>query len=124
MIATAFADFRSYIPFFVPYSERPYYYSYFGFGSSVKDEKKLDERLIIDIEGTFLTAIQEGIDVLVLGAGGCGAFCHDAKRDAKLWKEVITEFGSHFSHISFAILPDPVRPYNLSAFRDQFKANV
>ena len=52
MIAAAFADFRSYVPFFTPYSERNYFYSYLGWGS-LRNEKELEQRLILDIEGGF-----------------------------------------------------------------------
>lgn len=121
MIAAAFADFRSYIPIFIPYSERPYYFSMFGYGNAVTDQKKLEERLKMDIEGVFLTAIHENIDILVLGASGCGAFCHDANLEAKLWSEIVDKYQSCFDHLAFAILPDKRRPENVKAFQKYFQ---
>jgi uncharacterized protein (TIGR02452 family) len=83
-----------------------------------KDLEKVKERLRIDIEGTLKTALREGMDVLILGAGGCGAFRyvndvdefnssrHDAWFDAKIWKEVLEKYRRCFIEIIFAILPD------------------
>ena len=42
MIAAAFADFRTYWPFFTPYSERSDYYSFFSFGG-IYDENEYNK---------------------------------------------------------------------------------
>jgi hypothetical protein len=69
MIATAFADFRRYLPIFRPYSERSQYYSLFGLTSTRPSlNPQLFERLLLDIEGLILTAIHFDIDILVTGA--------------------------------------------------------
>jgi hypothetical protein len=120
MIAAAFADFRPYIPFFTPYSERKYFFNWFGYGSCVTQKEEYQRRLRLDIEGVFLTAIKEGIDVLILGAGGCGAFQHTASVDAKIWKEVLDQYLSFFDASIFAILPDKRRPENVTAFENEF----
>ena len=52
-------------------SERSDFKGWFG---GIKNAEKLKERLRIDIEGIMKTAVKEGMDVLILGAGGCGAF--------------------------------------------------
>lgn len=117
MIATAFADFRPYIPFFVPFSESLDYFSIFG---NVLDEKKLKERLLIDIYSTIYTAIKEGIDIFVAGASGCGAFLHDPILESKLWKEALKEYEGHFQEVIFAVLDDE-NGKNISAFRETFK---
>jgi hypothetical protein len=46
MIATSFADFRPYIPFFVPYSELSDYYSIFG---NVINQEELENRLMMEL---------------------------------------------------------------------------
>jgi len=88
MIAAAFADFRSYVPFFTPYSERNYFYSYLGWGS-VKNLDQLKQRLLMDIEGVLKTCIDQNIDTLVTGATGCGAFLHNPYLEAELWSECL-----------------------------------
>jgi len=115
MIAAAFADFRSYIPVFIPYSERQYYYTFAGFGSHVKNSAHLDSRLKMDMEGVIKTALEQKVDVLILGASGCGAFSHDPKREASLWKEVLEHDSVRhcFDEICFSILSDK---NNLPAF--------
>lgn len=75
------------------------------------------------ILGVFLTAITEGIDILVLGASGCGAFCHDPHLEAKLWDEIGRKYESCFTHIAFAILPDKRRKDNVFAFEKYFSSS-
>jgi len=117
MIATAFADFRAYVPFMVPYTERPYFFSRSG---APRNEDDLDIRCSLDIVGTIKTALWHDIDVLILGAGGCGAFQHDPAREARLWKQALSRFDSVFDEVVFAILPDPKRPNTFRDFVDTF----
>ena len=51
-------------------------------------------------------AVHEGVEVLVLGAFGCGAFCNDGSTVARLFSQVLKsgEFAGAFSHVIFAIL--------------------
>eukprot|EP01012_Entosiphon_sulcatum_P022524 TRINITY_DN2748_c0_g1_i1.p1 TRINITY_DN2748_c0_g1~~TRINITY_DN2748_c0_g1_i1.p1 ORF type:complete len:398 (+),score=55.40 TRINITY_DN2748_c0_g1_i1:26-1195(+) len=114
MIATAFLDLRSYIPVFRPKSVK-------GQWSSRPDEE-LDTRLELDIRGTIYTAIQEKIDILVLGASGCGAFQHDPRREAHLWQRVLQKYGHLFKRVVFAVLPDSKHPNNFEVFSDVFGA--
>jgi len=118
MIAAAFADFRAYMPVFTPYSEASYYYHPFGFG--IRDEHKLEERLYVDIEGVLKTAVHTGMEVLVLGASGCGAFLHDPWREARLWKKALNQYAQYFTEVVFAILPDKRSPDNVTAFVSEF----
>jgi len=116
MIAAAFADFRNYIPVFIPYTERPFYYSYYGIGTEPKNSEHLDSRLKMDMEGVIKTALAQNVEVLILGASGCGAFLHDPYREARLWKEVLNDSVLHcFDEICFSILPDKSSP-NIQAF--------
>jgi uncharacterized protein (TIGR02452 family) len=57
------------------------------------------------------------MDVLILGASGCGAFGHDPWREAKLWKKAIEKYKKSFTEIIFAILPDRKNPDNVRAFQ-------
>eukprot|EP01080_Neovahlkampfia_damariscottae_P002547 gene2547-3509_t len=116
-IACAFADFRPYIPFFVPYSELGDFFTLLG---GIKDQSNLEQRLMMDMHGVLKTAIQENIDVLVLGASGCGAFRHDPVLEAKLWNTVINSYQGFFVEISFAIL-DSENGKNIISFTNEFK---
>ena len=68
--------------------------------------------------------MKEGVDILILGAGGCGAFEHDANRDAKLWSNIISKFSNCFTEVVFAILPDSKRPENTKAFEREFSTKL
>jgi len=123
MIATAFCDLRRKAPMLTPYSE---FSDYFSITGSVRNEGKLSQRLAMDMIGILMTAMHTKMDVLVLGAGGCGAFKHDPVREAKLWRVVLeglTKFCSSksvkfpFRAVYFGILPDK---NNLPAFKKEF----
>lgn len=62
------------------------------------------------------------MDVLVLGAGGCGSFLHDPLVDAQIWKDVLKKYEGHFTAVIFAILPDRNSPNNVKAFQDAFSS--
>lgn len=121
MIATAFADFRPYMPVFCPYSERNYFYSLKGIGR-VKDQEALEQRCRIDIEGVLKTCLATNVHTLVTGASGCGAFLHNAFTEAKLWKQCLEKeeyrCGS-LKQVIFAILDDE-NSDNWIAFSNQF----
>lgn len=116
MIAAAFADFRTYIPFFWIYTEKSDYFNLFG---RIRDEQRLNERLMLDMEGVLRTALTEKVDILVLGASGCGAFNHDPFREAKLWKQMLLKCDGNFDKIQFAILDGEKSP-NVVAFKKEF----
>lgn len=56
------------------------------------------------------------VDILILGAFGCGAFKNDPKLVAKAFREALKQYGSYFDIIEFAI-PGGYDPENLQAFR-------
>ena len=66
-------------------------------------------------------AVQESVEVLILGAFGCGAFKNDPKVVAKLFREVLNskEFEGAFSSVCFAIFERQSNPStsNLTVFR-------
>ena len=121
MIATAFADFRPYIPIFCPYSERNYFYSLKGMGS-VKNQETLERRCLIDIEGVLKTCLAMKVHTLVTGASGCGAFRHNPFTEANLWRQCLEkeeyQCGS-LRQVVFAILDDE-NSDNWIAFSNEF----
>ncbi|CAF3319016.1 unnamed protein product [Rotaria socialis] len=125
MIATAFADFRPYIPVFCPYSERNYFYSLIGI-NSVKNQEELERRCMLDIEGVLKTCLAKQVHTLVTGASGCGAFRHNPYVEAKLWRICLEKqeyrCGS-LRKVVFAIL-DNESSNNWIAFSDEFGPSV
>ena len=119
MIATAFADFRPYMPIFCPYSERNYFFSLIG---NVKNQEELERRCMIDIEGVLKTCLVKQVHTLVTGASGCGAFRHNPYVEAKLWRKCLEKneyrCGS-LRQVVFAILNNE-NSDNWIAFRDEF----
>jgi hypothetical protein len=119
MIATAFADFRPYMPIFCPYSERAYFYSLIG---NVKNQEELERRCMIDIEGVLKTCLAKQVHTLVAGASGCGAFRHNPYVEAKLWRRCLEKqeyrCGS-LRRVVFAILDDE-QSNNWIAFCNEF----
>ena len=62
----------------------------------------------------------EGIDCLVLGAFGCGAFRNDPYLVSSAWHQEIEPMRKHFDLIEFAIFHMPYETENYEAFRDEF----
>ena len=122
MIATAFADFRPYVPIFCPYSERNDFHSLLG---NVKDQQDIEKRCIIDIEGVLKTCLAKQVHTLVAGASGCGAFRHDPYVEARLWRMCLEKkeyrCGS-LQQVIFAVL-DSEESDNWIAFRNEFSSS-
>lgn len=55
-------------------------------------------------------AAQHGVDVLILGAFGCGAFRNDPAVVAKAYKNILPEFLHYFKEIEFAVYCGPTGP--------------
>ena len=64
----------------------------------------------------FASAIANGIEVLILGAFGCGAFCNDPHIVAQAYKNVLLEFQDYFQIIEFAVYCRPKDSINFDAF--------
>jgi uncharacterized protein (TIGR02452 family) len=65
-----------------------------------------------------------GMDHLVLGAWGCGAFHNPPDRVAEAFKEILSSdrFRNRFKNITFAILQPPgCHKQNYDIFLDMFK---
>ena len=62
-------------------------------------------------------AASKGVDAIILGAFGCGAFQNDPTVVAKAYKDVLEEMKSYFSLVEFAIYCRPRETANYDAFR-------
>ncbi len=62
-------------------------------------------------------AIANNIDVLVLGAFGCGAFRNNPEIVARAYKEILPNFTGHFKEIRFAVYCPPQNQRNYETFR-------
>ena len=62
-------------------------------------------------------AASKGVDAIVLGAFGCGAFQNDPTVVAEAYKDVLEEMKGYFSLIEFAIYCRPQETANYDAFR-------
>ncbi len=66
-------------------------------------------------------ALSEGIDTIILGAFGCGAFRNDPKVVAKAYKNVIKDYVHAFTNIEFAVYCSPQDERNYKAFEHELK---
>ena len=64
----------------------------------------------------FASAIANGVEVLILGAFGCGAFQNDPHIVAQAYKNVLPAFAHYFHTIEFAIYCRPADSINYDAF--------
>lgn len=74
------------------------------------------------IKNIFEAAIDNDVEVIILGAFGCGAFKNSPEVVAKAFHEVIEEnnYSSYFKKIVFAIKSNDVNDSNYDAFFDEF----
>ena len=66
-------------------------------------------------------AAAEGIDALVLGAFGCGAFQNDPAVVARAYRTALNEFSGIFRQIEFAVYCTPGHEENYEAFSRMFQ---
>lgn len=62
-------------------------------------------------------AVKNNIDVLVLGAFGCGAFRNNPEIVARAYKEILPQFTGYFKEIRFAVYCSPKNPKNYDVFK-------
>ena len=67
-------------------------------------------------------AASRGVDALVLGAFGCGAFRNNPDTVAKAYRDIIPEYRYCFSLVEFAVYCRPYETANYDAFRNQLTA--
>ena len=61
------------------------------------------------------------VDVLVLGAFGCGAFENDPDTVAMAWRRALIDYQARFDVVEFAIPKKPGGTKNYDAFYQMFK---
>ncbi len=69
-------------------------------------------------EHLLTVAAANGIDVMILGAFGCGAFRNDPRVVARAYKNAVTEFDGYFSDICFAVYCPPGHTENYDVFSE------
>ncbi len=72
------------------------------------------------INQIFKVALTTGVDVLILGAFGCGAFRNPPEVVAKLFREATNEYSNWFETIEFAVFHTDRETANYDAFRKAF----
>ena len=89
-------------------------------GDTVKVQISGDELLALHEKRArkiFSSAIANGVEILILGAFGCGAFCNDPYVVARAYKNVLPAFAHYFHTIEFAIYCRPADSINYDAFK-------
>lgn len=66
-------------------------------------------------------AAANGVDVLVLGAFGCGAFGNDPKIVAEAYRRLLGDFARRFTAVEFAVYCSPRDVSNFDAFCGTFQ---
>ena len=78
--------------------------------------------MALRIRAVLAIAVEEEVDVLILGAFGCGAFHNDAHAVASIFAKLLmsSQFAGAFSDVIFAIVePEAMRDSgNIAIFRD------
>ncbi len=68
-------------------------------------------------------AIYENIDILILGAFGCGVFKNDPKFIAETWRDELSLYGGYFKQVIFSVMGD-TSSQNYLAFSSVFKGGA
>lgn len=71
----------------------------------------------------FNVALDNKVDVLVLGAFGCGAFCNNPEVVAEAYRQLVEEFKSRFTAIEFAVYCNSYSIKNYDAFSKALETN-
>lgn len=66
------------------------------------------------------SAVENGVEVIVLGAFGCGAFKNNPYVVARAYREVLKDYAGKFKEIEFAIYCKGYETENFDAFNSQF----
>ena len=67
-------------------------------------------------KGILNTAAIHGVDILITGAFGCGAFANDPHTVAEAWRDAVSDYGKIFSAIEFAVYCRSYETENLKIF--------
>ena len=83
-------------------------------------DSELEELISKRMERVFITAVNEGAEVLILGAFGCGAFRNPPEVVARAMKKLTDKYSRYFETVEFAVYCTPKNPTNLVAFQRAF----
>jgi len=88
-----------------------------------KDEiENIDEVFKRRMDEVLAIAAKNKIEILILGAWGCGVFRNEPKEVAQLFKEIISEkYSGAFHKIVFAVYDTSEKKSNFKFFEDFFK---
>lgn len=84
-------------------------------------ESELEKLLTSRIRRIFELAAGNKVDVLILGAFGCGAFRNPPKLVAKVFHNIMEEYIGYFETIEFAVYHRPHEDANYTAFCEEMK---
>jgi uncharacterized protein (TIGR02452 family) len=88
-------------------------------GDTIKVQISDDELLALHEKRArkiFSSAIANGVEILILGAFGCGAFQNDPHIVAQAYKNVLPDFAHYFHTIEFAIFCNAKNIENYQVF--------
>lgn len=98
--------------------EKPYHAMNPGQGTAVKVSDSELLALHKKRARKILTvAAANGVDSLVLGAFGCGAFQNPPEVVARAYKEILPEYQGYFYEVRFAVYCTPADPSNYDVFK-------
>lgn len=83
---------------------------------AVITDAELSQLLERRIKGILQVAACHKIDVLILGAFGCGAFCNSPQMVAEAFKKALTEYRCYFTAVEFAVYCNPSDMHNYEIF--------
>ncbi len=63
-------------------------------------------------------AAGQNVDILILGAFGCGAFMNDPAVVARAYADALTEYARYFDIVEFAVYTSPLDTRNYKTFRE------
>ena len=69
-------------------------------------------------------AAHKEVDILVLGAFGCGAFKNDPEIVARAYRTALSEFQKVFKKIEFAVYCPPVDTTNYNVFKNIYTVSL
>ena len=78
------------------------------------------------IKAIIQCAVENNVDILILGAFGCGAFANDPKLVSKTFKTILIDEGyyKYFQNVHFAIFTALNEKKNFNEFNEAFEKYI